>query len=330
VARSLGLTKAGDAVADGREVDRMSDEALVSRLGDTSVFSRVSPEAKLRIVAALQRRGELVAMLGDGVNDAAALKKADIGVAMGRRGTEVAKDAAGLVLTDDRFATVAAAVEEGRVVFDNVRKFVFYLFSCNLAEIALLVVAGLLSLPAPLNALQNLITDTFPALALALEPADANVMRRPPRDPRSALLTRGMVRSALFYAALIAASSLAAFAWALFLAADSVSHAPTMAFMTLAFSQLFHLGNARSAEHVASLERAVANRWALAAVVLGVVLQVATGVVAPLSRALGTAPLTPREWAGASLDKHCPALEGRPVLLTPRRRNPDCSPCGTS
>jgi Ca2+-transporting ATPase len=319
VARALGLTQGGDAVADGREVDRMSDAALVTRLGDTSVFSRVSPEAKLRIVAALQRRGELVAMLGDGVNDAAALKKADIGVAMGRRGTEVAKEAAGLVLTDDRFATVAAAVEEGRVVFDNVRKFVFYLFSCNLAEIAVLVVAGLLSLPAPLSALQilwlNLITDTFPAFALALEPADADVMRRPPRDPRSALLTREMLQSALFYAALITASSLSAFTWALFFAANSASHAPTMAFMTLAFAQLFHLGNARSAEHVSSIARALANRWALAALVLGVALQVATGVIAPLSRALGTSPLTPREWMVALAFAVVPAGVGQGLRI---------------
>ena len=146
------------------------------RVSSIGAFSRVSPEHKLRIVRALQARGEIVAMLGDGVNDAAALKQADIGVAMGVRGTDVAREAADIVLQDDRFDTIAAAVEEGRVVGDNIRKFVFYLFSCNTAEVLVLLVAGLAGWPTPLLPLQvlwlNLITDTFPALALAMEPAD--------------------------------------------------------------------------------------------------------------------------------------------------------------
>ena len=208
---------------------------------------RVTPEDKLVIVTALQARGEIVAMLGDGVNDAAALKKADVGVAMGLRGTDVAKEAAAIVLQDDRFETIAAAVEEGRVVYDNIRKFVFYLFSCNVAEILVLLIAGLAGLPAPLLPLQilwlNMVTDTLPALALAVEPGDADVMKRPPRNPKEAILSRGFLTGIAIYGALITASTLAVFLWAL---AHAPAQATTMSFMTLALAQILHLGNARS------------------------------------------------------------------------------------
>ena len=161
-----------------------------------SAFSRVSPADKLAIVTAFQARGDIVAMLGDGVNDAAALRKADVGVTMGRRGTDIAREAAAVVLQDDRFQTIGAAVEHGRVIFDNIRKFVFYLFSCNLAEVLVLLIAGASGLPSPLLPLQilwlNMVTDTFPALALALEPAEPGIMRRPPRDPERAILSRAL------------------------------------------------------------------------------------------------------------------------------------------
>ncbi len=278
---------------------RWTAEAIARQLGLAEVFSRVTPEEKLRIVADYQRRGEIVAMLGDGVNDAPALKKADIGVAMGR-GADVAKATAGLVLQDDRFSTVAAAVEEGRVIFDNLRKFVFYLFSCNLGEIFVFLGAGLAGWPAPLLPLQilwlNIITDTFPALALAFEPPEPDLMRRPPRSPRSAILSGGMVRLTSGYAVLIAACALAAAWWGMRAHPASPAHATTLAFMTLAFAQVFHLGNARSAEPVLRPTRIVANRYALGAVALVLVLQMIAASWAPLARTLGVVALGWRDW----------------------------------
>jgi Ca2+-transporting ATPase len=307
VARELGLLGPGESALDGRELDRLSDEALRDAVGRTAAFSRVSPEAKLRIVAAYQERGEIVAMLGDGVNDAAALRKADIGVAMGGRGTDLAKEAADLILEDDRFPTIATAIEHGRVIFDNIRKFVFYLFSCNLAEILVLLGAALAGLPAPLNPLQilwlNLLTDTFPALALAVEPGEPAVMRQPPRDPRAALLPGSMVRATVGFAALIAASSLAAF----------LLSGSTAAFMTLAFAQVFHLGNARSAGPVLAPERALANRLAIGAVILAVALQLSTVLLPPLARILGVASLAPADWGMIGLLGLTPAVIGQAI-----------------
>ena len=288
---------AGNSIA----LDGAARDALIAR---TSAFSRVTPEHKLIIVRALQARGEIVAMLGDGINDAAALKQADVGVAMGIRGTDVAKDAADIVLQDDRFETIAAAVEEGRVIFDNIRKFVFYLFSCNVAEVLVLLVAGLASLPLPLLPLQllwlNMVTDTFPALALALEPGDSDVMQRPPSDPQEAILSRRFLGSVLVFAMLITASTIAAFAWGL---AQAPERASTFAFMTLALAQIAHLGNARSRGPVLGFRRAVANPYALLGVGVALGLQAAAVLIEPLAPHLRlTPPSRParrRRWGGA-------------------------------
>jgi P-type Ca2+ transporter type 2C len=297
VGRELGLISSGDQVCDGRELSAMSPTELRQRLPRTGAISRVSPEAKLLIVSALQASGEIVAMLGDGVNDAAALKKADVGVAMGMRGTDVAKQAAAIVLQNDRFETIAAAVEEGRIVYDNIRKFVFYLFSCNLAEILVLLIAGVAGLPAPLLPLQilwiNIVTDTFPALALAVEPGDRDVMRRPPRSPQDAILSRGFVRQVVFYAGLIAASTLAVLLWAL---DHSPEHAVTMCFMTLALAQIFHLGNARSHRTVIHPSHLFTNPYATSAIAVSVLLQVASTEIGPLASVLHLTPLGFSEW----------------------------------
>jgi P-type Ca2+ transporter type 2C len=315
IAGDLGLLRPGEAILDGREVDGLSDTELRDQVERTGAYSRVSPEAKLRIIQAYQARGQIVAMLGDGVNDAAALRKADIGVAMGRRGTDMAKEAADLILEDDRFPTIAVAVEEGRVVFDNIRKFVFYLFSCNLAEILVLLGAAVAGFPLPLLPLQilwlNLLTDTVPALALAVEPAEPGIMRQPPRDPREAILSSRLSRSIVGYALLISVCTLAAFSWGLTHSRADSTHASTLAFMTLAFAQILHLGNARSASPVLAPARALSNLYALAAVLVTSALQIMAVTLDPLARVLGLSSLAGSDWLVVLGLASVPALAGQ-------------------
>jgi Ca2+-transporting ATPase len=322
IARGLGVVAPGDQVLEGVELDALGDEALAERMASTAVVSRASPEGKLRVIVALQGRGESVAMLGDGVNDAAALRQADIGVAMGRRGTDVAKEAADVILADDRFQTTEAAIEEGRVIFDNIRKFVYYLFSCNLAEILVLLFAGLAGLPAPLLPLQilwlNLLTDTAPALALALEPAEPNVMRRPPRPAGESLLTRTLVRSTIAFALAIAGVTLAGFWWGANAAGRPEGHGVTMSFMTLAFAQIFHLGNARSSSHVLSRSRVFANRYAFAAVIAAALLQIAALEVPWLAAILHLTAFAPKDWVVVLALAAIPAVAGQALKAAPR------------
>jgi P-type Ca2+ transporter type 2C len=319
IARDLGMLGAGEEVLDGNEVDRLSDRSLREAIGRAAAFSRVSPEAKLRIVQAYQTRGEIVAMFGDGVNDAAALRQADVGVAMGARGTDMAKEAADLILEDDRFPTIAAAIEQGRVVFDNIRKFVFYLFSCNLAEILVLLGAGLAGLPTPLLPLQilwlNLLTDTVPALALAVEPAEPGIMRQPPRDSEEAILSVRLARSTVGYALLISLATLAAFGVGLALSPEDPVRATTLAFMTLAFAQIFHLGNARSALPVVHPRRVVSNPYALVAVLVTAGLQIMAVEFQPLSRILETHPLRSEDWLIIGALALVPAITGQALKL---------------
>jgi P-type Ca2+ transporter type 2C len=321
IADKLSLGAPGEGSLGGRELAGLSDTDLEQRMRSVCVLSRVSPEDKVRVVSALQRQGEIVTMIGDGVNDAAALKTANAGVAMGGRGTDVAKETAAIVLQDDRFLTLGSAVEEGRMVFDNVRKFVFYLFSCNVAEVSVLFWAGVAGASTPLAPLQilwlNLVTDTFPALALAVEPAEPGLMQRPPRDPNEAILSARFIRAIGFYAALITGVTLGAYLWAL--STGDPERATTVAFMTLALAQLFHLGNARARGPVTHRKRMFANPWAVASIPVVIALQLAAVYWPPLAEVLQTVPLSPLDWVVISALSLLPAVVGqRPQAQTPK------------
>ena len=297
VAAELGLSKRGQVVT-GPELEAMNDDELKQLVETVEVCARVSPAHKLRVVTALQERGQVVAMTGDGVNDAPALKKADIGIAMGITGTDVSKEAAAMTLTDDNFASIVAAVEEGRGIFSNIKKYLMYLLSSNIGEIGLMAGASLAGLPLPLSAVQilyvNLATDGLPALALAVDPPEDDLMKRPPRDPRTGIFTRPVVTLMLvggFWSAII---NLGLFVWALN-SGRTVQEAMTMTFVSLVLIQFFKAYNFRSDRH-SVLRRPFANKWLNLAIVwellmLGLILYVPL-----LERTFGTYGLSLRDW----------------------------------
>jgi Ca2+-transporting ATPase len=287
----------------GRDLMSLSDDGWQQVVSDASVFARVSPEHKLRIVEALQRRGEIVAMTGDGVNDAPALRKADIGIAMGIKGTQVAKDASDMVIADDNFATIVYAVEQGRIIYANIIRFVHYLFSCNLSEILTVFIAIMLGWPLPLSAIQilwlNMITDVFPALALVLEPSSPDMMKRPPRDPKESLMSPYLVWLVSWQAAVICAVTLTAFGFGMArygTDASGLRHAGTLCFMTLALSQIFHAFSARSQKRSAASIFTSTNWWLWAAVILSIALQLIAVYLSPLNSLLHTVPMQGWDW----------------------------------
>lgn len=250
IARDIGLIGANDSVRSGPELQAMSDADLYQEVRTTSVYARVSPEHKMRIVEALQHNGEIVAMTGDGVNDAPALKRADIGVAMGISGTDVAKEAADMVLTDDNYASIVAAVEQGRVIYSNIRKFVYFLLSCNLAEILIIFIPILAGLPSPLTAIQllwlNLISDGAPALALGVERGDPDIMQQTPRPPKEAIINRPMLVRIIIQTVVDTCTVLGAYLIGLRYFGHIPRMAETMAFATLSLSELLRAFSARS------------------------------------------------------------------------------------
>jgi Ca2+-transporting ATPase len=250
IARDLGFYEKDSLAFTGEELDHMTDEEFIRDVGRTVVYARVSPEHKLRIVKAWRNKGEIVAMTGDGVNDAPAVKEADIGVAMGITGTDVTKEVSEMVITDDNFASIVAAVEEGRGIFDNIRKFIHYLLSCNVGEILVMFVASVLFLPVPLLPIQilwiNLVTDGLPALALGVDPTDRMIMNRPPRLKNEPVITRRMGGVIVAQGILIAFCSLLAFWFVLYVEKEGIERARTACFIVLSCSQLFHSFNCRS------------------------------------------------------------------------------------
>ena len=250
VAKDLNFFTGTEMTLTGAELDKLSDEEFAKVVDDVDVYARVSPQHKVRIVDALKSKGHVVAMTGDGVNDAPALKRADIGVAMGITGTDVAKETADMILTDDNFASIVAAVEEGRIIYSNIRKFVYYLLSCNMGEILIIFLAMLAGLPLPLRPIHllwlNLVTDGLPALALGLEAGEPGIMKRPPRPPREPIINREMIWNTAAQALAISATTLAGFVLGLRRYPDSLVSAQTIAFTTLISSELFRAYTSRS------------------------------------------------------------------------------------
>jgi magnesium-transporting ATPase (P-type) len=298
IGRRLGLSDAPPVT--GSALDGMAPEALARAAAESDVFARASPEHKLRLVEALQALGGVVAMTGDGVNDAPALKRADIGVAMGLKGTDAAKEAAEMVLTDDNFASIANAVEEGRTIYDNIKKALLFILPTNGGEAGLIIVATLLGLTLPITAVQilwvNMVTAVTLALALSFEPAEPDVMARPPRPPAEPLLTRFLVARILLVSALLVAACMALFDWS-FGRGDSVEVARTVAVNMLVAGEIVYLFNSRHfTASSLNVEGFTGNRIALGAIAILVALQLAF-TYAPQANALfGTAPIDADEW----------------------------------
>jgi len=302
IAEKLGILGSGSRALSGAELDTLSDEALDGQLYDIGVYARVAPEHKVRIVKAFQRKGNIVAMTGDGVNDAPALKTADIGVGMGITGTEVSKGASDMVLTDDNFATIVKAVEEGRRIFRNIKMAVQYLLSTNLSEVVTLLVGTLLigrlggsAVLYPVQILWiNLVTDTFPALALGMERAPQDIMQRKPRSAKESFFAGGMAVDMVLFGAVMSVLTLGIYFLSLSWYGDHMV-ASTMAFLTLGLVQLFHALNIRSG-HRTVFSGILRNPWMIGAFLLAGVLQIGVVAIGPVASFFRSTPLSGTQW----------------------------------
>ncbi len=301
IAREIGLLHDHQRVVSGRELDLMSDEELRDQIYEIGVFARVSPQHKMRIIEAFKHHNEIVAMTGDGVNDAPALKRADIGAAMGVVGTEVAKSAADMVLTDDNFATVVNAVAEGRRIKDNIKKSISYLLSCNLGELSVLLFATVANWASPLIPIHilwiNLVTDSLPALALGMDPEQDDIMQRGP-DRSNSLFTKNMAYRVFYQGLMIGALTLLGFmignGW-LFGLEGSVAQGRTMAFAVLGFSQLAHSLNIHSANQ-SVFKTFTKNKWLIYAVIINALMMLAVLLIDPIANVFKLAPLDGMHW----------------------------------
>ena len=302
IAKRVGILESDDpaAIISGADLEALSLEAFEKRVESIRVYARVAPEQKLKIVKALQDKGHFVAMTGDGVNDAPALKRADIGVAMGITGTDVAKQASSMILLDDNFATIIKTVKEGRRIYDNIRKFIKYLLTTNSGEIWTLFLAPFLGLPIPLLPIHilwiNLVTDGLPALALSMEPEEGDVMKRPPRKPQESLFAGGLGIHAIWVGLLMGGVTLSLQAWAIHI---GDAHWQTMVFTVLCLTQLGHVLAIRSEKESLFTQGIFTNKALLTAVLGTVILQFATIYVPVLNPLFKTQPLTPAELAAA-------------------------------
>jgi Ca2+-transporting ATPase len=315
IAKEIGILRRGGEAISGRELEKMSDEELQEEIEDVDVFARVAPNHKVRIVEALRNRGHVAAMTGDGVNDAPALKRADIGVAMGITGTDVSKQTADMVLTDDNYVSIVSAIEQGRIIYSNIRKFVYFLISCNSAEIAIIFIATLLGWDSPLTVIQllwlNLLSDGAPALALGLEKGEPDLMERPPRPPEEPVINQEMISGVIVQTIAIAGTVLLAY-WRGInhfsekMGTDPTLTGETMAFVTLVLSELLRAYTARS-EHYPLIKLGVfSNKYMQYAVGFSVALLMVVVYVPALQPIFNTIPLAPQEW-----------LEMLPLVIIP-------------
>lgn len=297
IAKELGILKRGDLAIDGANLEKMSQHELERNIMNYSVFARVSPEHKVRIVKAFQSTGAVVAMTGDGVNDAPALKNADIGIAMGKGGTDVAKNASDMILTDDNFVTIVEAVKQGRNIYDNIKKAVHFLIATNIGEIVTIFVGLILGIKSPLLAIQllwiNLVTDSLPAIALGLEKEEENIMNRLPRSPKKSLFSDGLWWKIIIEGCMLGMFTLLAFSIGNKL--YSVEVGRTMAFLSLGMLELIHSFNIKSEESIFKIG-IFENKYLVGALILGIILQVGVVIIKPLAEIFNLVQLNGMQW----------------------------------
>jgi Ca2+-transporting ATPase len=326
IGAEIGLLE-GKRVVTGAELEAMSDEDLFAAVEDIRIYARVNPEHKLRIVDALKKRGHIVAMTGDGVNDAPALKKADIGIAMGKVGTDVSREAADMVLADDDFATIVTAIRFGRTVFGNIRKFILFLLSCNVSEVLIVFLGSFLIDKPVLLPLQllwnNLVTDGLPALALGVDPASPRVMEQPPRSADEGILTKPTQAQVVFQGALITAGALGVYVWGeWFMPNHSYELGQTMLLTTMVTMQLLHSFSFRSSTRSIFSVESLKNRWLLLAVAGSFTAHLTVLYVPGISAVFKTVPLGLGEWGAVLVASLVPLaiIDFAKVMAAKRRR----------
>lgn len=323
IAKELGIAENEDQAIMGSELNNLSDEDIKEIVKKKRVYARVSPEHKVKIIDGLKANGEIVAMTGDGVNDALALKRADIGVAMGITGTDVAKNTAEVILTDDNFASIVAAVEEGRIIYDNIKKFVFFLLSCNIGEILIILLSILFNLPVPLIPIQllwlNLVTDSFPALALGIEEGDKEIMEIPPRNPDEPILDKDMVRAIILQSVAIATGSLLAYRWGLqTYGMENLIIARTISFATLISAELLRAYSSRSERHTIFEIGVFSNKTLNYAVLFSFILLFVVVYMPFLQPIFRTYPLSIKDWQIVILYSLLPLVVGEVYKIIKR------------